>query len=51
MKIEVLFAEKLFNLKKITVFVTRGTRSNASYSFPSNSTTTTKRFVQMKAAL
>lgn len=34
-----------------TVFVTRGTKSKASYSLPSNSTTTTNRFVQMNAAL
>lgn len=48
-------AESIMSIKnkknQLTVFVTNGIKSKASFSFPSNSTTTTKRFVHVKTAL
>lgn len=42
---------KLIHSYKLTVFVTKGTRSRASDSLPSNSTTTTSKLVQVNTAL
>ena len=44
-------SKQFLRLTSRTTFVTRGTRSSASLSFPSSSATTTSRLVQVNTAL